>query len=328
MLAKTLVIGANGFIGSHLVDALSLDGHEVTAFDRFRSDRANLFASDARPLAGDFLSRSDIERAVSGQDYVFHFLSTTTPATAENDPTFDLRTNVAQTVELLEACVAASVKHFYFASTGGAIYGSQGQSQYFETDRALPISPYGIGKLTIENYLSYFKAKHGLHSTIFRISNPYGGRQRANRKQGLIPIALRQIALGEPVVRLGDGQMVRDYIYVDDLVSMIARVVGKSPEHTVYNLGSGHGHTVAEVLESLHRVTGKDFDIVEQPKPPTFVDRVVLDTSRYVGEFGPHDLTPLDEGISRTYGDILEQLRRELDAAANNYKLSSVRQPH
>lgn len=313
-MAKTLVIGANGFIGSHLVDALSFDGHDVTAFDRFRSDRSTLFASDARPIAGDFLSRSDIERAVSGQDYVFHFLSTTTPATAENDPTFDLRTNVAQTVELLEACVAASVKHFYFASTGGAIYGSQGQSQYFETDRALPISPYGIGKLTIENYLSYFKAKHGLDSTVFRISNPYGGRQRANRKQGLIPIALRQIALGEPVVRLGDGQMVRDYIYVDDLVSMIARVVGKSPSHTIYNLGSGRGHSVAEVLDSLQRVTGQDFAIVERPKPATFVDRVVLDTTRFLNEFGACDLTPLDEGISQTYAAIREQIRQEFDS--------------
>jgi UDP-glucose 4-epimerase len=313
-MAKTLVIGANGFIGSHLVDALFLDGHEVTAFDRFRSERSNLFATDARPLAGDFLSRADIERAVSGQDYVFHFLSTTTPATAENDPTFDLRTNVAQTVELLEACVAASVKHFYFASTGGAIYGSQGQSQYFETDRALPISPYGIGKLTIENYLSYFKAKHGLSSTIFRISNPYGGRQRANRKQGLIPIALRQIALGEPVIRLGDGRMVRDYIYVDDLVSMIAHVVGKSPRHTVYNLGSGQGHSVAEVLESLRRVTDQDFEIVERPKPPTFVDRVVLDTTRFLSEFGAHELTSLDEGIARTYAEIQEQIRREPDS--------------
>lgn len=316
IMARTLVIGANGFIGSHLVDALSLDGHEVSAFDRFRSERSNLFRSEAKPITGDFLSRSDIERAVAGQDYVFHFLSTTTPATAENDPTFDLRTNVAQTVELLEACVAASVKHFYFASTGGAIYGIQGQSQYFETDRALPISPYGIGKLTIENYLGYFKAKHGLNSTIFRISNPYGGRQRANRKQGLIPIALRQIALGEPVVRLGDGQMVRDYIYVDDLVSMIARVVGRRPEHTVYNVGSGLGHSVTEVLESLRRVTGEAFDIIERPKPATFVDRVVLDTSRFCDEFGRTELTPLDEGIHKTYEHIQEQISSERTAAA------------
>lgn len=314
VVAKTLVIGANGFIGSHLVDALHADGHQVTAFDRFRSDRPSTYSSPVRQVVGDFLSRSDIERAVRGQQYVLHFLSTTTPATAENDPTFDLRTNVAQTVELLEACVAANVKHFYFASTGGAIYGSQGQSQYFETDRAQPISPYGIGKLTIENYLNYFRAKHGLGSTILRISNPYGGRQRANRKQGLIPIALRQIALGEAVVRLGDGGMVRDYIYVDDLVRMITRIVGRPTHHSLYNLGSGEGHSVGEVLSSLQRVTGIDFQIVEHPKPPTFVDRVVLDTTRFFNEFGRIALTPLDEGIRKTYLDIQDQLRSELES--------------
>lgn len=311
VLAKALVIGANGFIGSHLVDALVRDGHQVSAFDRFRNE-APAYASPHVPtIVGDFENRDDLNRAVSGQDYVFHFLSTTSPATAENDPTLDLRTNVAQTVELLEACVAASIKHFYYASTGGAIYGSQGHSQYFETDRTLPISPYGIGKLTIENYLGYFGAKHGLNSTIFRISNPYGGRQRANRKQGLIPIALRHIALGEPVTRLGDGEMVRDYIYVDDLVRMIAGVVEREPGHVVYNVGSGTGHTVNEVLQSLRRVTGVDFDIIEKPKPPTFVDRVVLDTSRYREEFGEISLTALDEGVQQTYLDIQRQLHHQ-----------------
>lgn len=310
-VAKTLVIGANGFIGSHLVDALAGNGHQVFAFDRFRADGANPMRSRATTIVGDFLSRSDIENAVSGQDYVFHFLSTTTPATAENDPTLDLRTNVTQTVELLEACVAASVKHFYFASTGGAIYGSQGKSHYFESDRALPISPYGIGKLTIENYLSYFRAKHGLNSTVFRISNPYGSRQRVNRKQGLIPIALRQIALDQPVVRYGDGEMVRDYIYVNDLVAMIAKVVGRTPKFDVYNMGSGQGHTVNEVLESLRRVTEKDFEIIEKPKPATFVDEVILDTGRYLEEFGESPLTPLDEGVKKTFVDILEQIGRE-----------------
>jgi UDP-glucose 4-epimerase len=308
-VTKILVIGANGFVGSHLVDALSLDGHQVTAFDRFSSGAPSFVSTSVTTLVGDFLSRSDVEQAISGQDYVFHFLSTTTPATAENDPTMDLRTNVAQTVEVLEACVAASVKHFYFASTGGAIYGPQDKSEYLESDPALPISPYGIGKLTIENYLSYFRAKHGLNSTSFRISNPFGTRQKANRKQGLIPIALRQIALRQAVVRLGDGLMVRDYIYVNDLVRMIAKFVGRTPRYTTYNIGSGVGHSVNGVLQALRRVSGTDFEIIERPKPATFVDRVVLNTSRYGEEFGKVELTGFDEGLRQTYEDIQRQVR-------------------
>jgi UDP-glucose 4-epimerase len=307
-VAKLLVVGANGFIGSHLVDSLAAEGHEITAFDRYSSNSPTFLTSNACMLVGDFLSRGDIENAVAGQEYVLHFLSTTTPATAESDPTLDIRTNVAQTVELLEACVDAGVKHFYFASTGGAIYGVQGKSEYSELDRALPISPYAIGKLTIEHYLRYFRAKHALGFTVFRVSNPYGTRQRPNHKQGLIPIALRQITLGRPVVRLGDGSMVRDYIYVDDLAAMITSIVGKPARHSVYNMGSGHGHSVSEVLDSLARVTGIDFEIEERPVPPTFIDRVVLNPGRYQAEFGSRELTRLDDGVRLTFDEIRAQL--------------------
>jgi UDP-glucose 4-epimerase len=296
-----LVIGANGFLGSHLVEALAAAGHRVTAFDRYRSERPIFDGSRATTMVGDFLNRADLERAVRGQDHVFHFLSTTTPATAESDPTLDLRTNVAQTVELLQACVAASVGRVSFASTGGAIYGSGSVAEHAETDPTLPVSPYAIGKLTIENYLSYFRVTHGLQSTSFRISNPYGGRQKANRVQGLIPIALRRIASGGTVVRLGDGEMVRDYIYVDDLVEMIVRTVDRSPAHPVYNLGSGRGHSVNEVLATLREVTAVDFAVEELPKPATYVDRIVLSTRRYVEEFGSVAFTDLADGVRRTW---------------------------
>ncbi|WP_285025897.1 NAD-dependent epimerase/dehydratase family protein [Plantibacter sp. ME-Dv--P-122b] len=304
-MAKTLVIGANGFIGSHLVEALQRVGHEVSAFDRFSGSEPTFRTEGVRLIRGEFLSRSDLDEAVRGQDHVLHLLSTTSPATAESDPTLDIRTNIAQTVELLEATARAEVKHFYYASTGGAIYGPQGQARYAETDRAMPISPYGIGKLAIEHYLHYFRTRHGLASTSLRISNPYGTRQRPNRRQGLIPIALRNITEGRPVVRFGDGQMVRDYVYVEDLVRMIVAFVGRETEHDLYNLGSGFGLSVNDILAELRNVTGVDFAIEERPTPPTFVDRVILDTERWSREFEPVPLTPLAEGIRRTYEDML-----------------------
>jgi UDP-glucose 4-epimerase len=307
-VAKALVIGANGFIGSHLVDHLSSAGIEVTAFDRFSSRPPTFHAANVHLRTGEFLSRADLDSAVQGQDYVFHFLSTTSPATAESDPTLDIRTNLAQTVELLESCASAGTRRFYFASTGGAIYGQQGKGEYAESDPAMPISPYAIGKLAIERYLRYFEATHGLASTIFRISNPYGTRQHPHRKQGLIPIALRQILNGRPVVQFGDGAMVRDYIYVTDLVRMIAATVDRKTEYDVYNLGSGIGYSVSEVLESLRRVTSVDFSIEQRPTPATFVDRVVLDTRRYRSEFGSAQLTSLDDGVRMTFDEMKEEL--------------------
>jgi UDP-glucose 4-epimerase len=300
-VVEAVVVGANGFLGSHLVDALVAAGHNVTAFGRFAGRDQAFTSPGVRTVHGDFMLRRDLDRAVEGAEAVFHFLSTTTPATAENDPLLDISTNVRQSVELLEACVEAGVNDFYFASTGGAIYGPQGKREYDENDRTSPVSPYAIGKLSIENYLRYFSVMHGLRSTALRISNPYGTRQPAERTQGLIPIALRRIVAGEPVVRFGDGSMVRDYLYVEDLTRMIARMVGAPREHEVYNLGSGEGHSVLDVLESLRRVTNIDFAIEERPAPPTFVDRVVLNTSRYRTEFGKVELTPLDEGIRRTH---------------------------
>ncbi|HEV7567567.1 MAG TPA: NAD-dependent epimerase/dehydratase family protein [Microbacteriaceae bacterium] len=306
-MANALVIGANGFIGSHLVDHLAEQGHTVAAFDRFSTQTPTFTAPGVRTIVGEFLSRSDLEAAVAGQDYVFHFLSTTNPATAESDPTLDIRTNIAQTVELLESCVDAGVSKFFFASTGGAIYGPQGHAAYNESDRTLPISPYAIGKLAIEHYLEYFRATHGLESLTFRISNPYGTRQKANKKQGLIPIALRDIVSGRPVTRFGDGSMVRDYVFVEDLVRMIGAVVGREAEHRLYNLGSGIGHSVTEIIDSLRRVTETEFVVQERATPPTFVDRVVLDTTRFQSEFGVIELTPLDEGVRLTYQEIVEQ---------------------
>lgn len=307
-MAKALVIGANGFIGSHIVDMLADAGHEVTAFDRF-STPDTTFTRSARMISGDFLSRGDLEAALVAQDYAFHFLSTTTPASAEGDPTLDIRTNVAQTVELLEACVQAGVSHVYYGSTGGAIYGSQGRAEYSEGDRALPVSPYGIGKLTVEHYLHYFRARFGLASTSLRISNPFGPRQRPNRRQGLIPIVLRQIATGNPVTQFGDGSMVRDYLYSDDMTAMLGRMIGGESRFDLYNIGSGVGHSLTEVFDAVRRVTGRDFEIVPAPQPPTFIDRVVLNTARYVDEFGAVELTPLDEGIARTWHDIYGQHR-------------------
>jgi len=148
---------------------------------------------------------------------------------------------------------------------------------------------------------------HGLRSTALRISNPYGTRQPPHRLQGFIPIALRQIAQGKPVVRFGDGSMVRDYLYVEDLTRMITSMVGSTPQHDVYNLGSGVGHSVNEILDALRRVTGVDFEIEERQVPATFVDRVVLDTTRFGTEFGGLELTSLEAGISETYNEIRGQ---------------------
>ena len=306
-MANCLVIGGNGFVGSYVVDELVSLGHDVAVFDRFSARSTTYSSSGVRQITGDFMNHADVRDALVGQEYVFHFLSTTTPATAENDPTLDVRTNIASSIELFELAVAAGVKCLYFASTGGAIYGDQPDATLTETVLPQPISPYAIGKLAIEGYLRYFNRKHGLESVSFRISNPYGPRQRANKKQGVIPIFLHNVQRELPVTVFGDGSMVRDFIYVEDAAKLMTAVVGKSAAHSVYNIGSGQGHSVSEVLEVVREVTGEPVDVVSRPTPPTFVDHVVLDTGRYTDEFGTIDFVSLAEGTRRTWVDMRNQ---------------------
>ena len=304
-MAKCLVIGGNGFLGSHVVDELVASGHDVTAFDRF-SSAATFTSAGVRRVAGDYLDSAALRAALEGQELLFHLLSTTTPVTADADPTLDIRTNVAQGVELLTLAVATGVQRVYFASTGGAIYGDQALDAIPETALPVPISPYAIGKLALEGYLRYFERKHGLRSVTFRISNPYGPRQHPEKKQGVIPIFLQHMANGEPIEIFGDDSMVRDYLFAPDMARMIVAAVGTEPAHDIYNIGSGHGASLGTVIELARAITGSNVDVVTRPRPATFVQRSVLDISRYSGEFGAPDLVSLEEGMARTWAAMTE----------------------
>ena len=303
-MTSCLVIGRNGFIGSHVVDALASRGHDVSAFDRFGNVPIQFVAQGVRVISGDFLNVSDVRSAVAGHDVVLHLLSTTDPATSENDPTLDLRTNVAASIELFRACVDAGTSHVVFASTGGAIYGDQDKSLFDEDDLTLPVSPYAIGKLAIENYLRYFQRKHGLESTIFRISNPYGPRQNPRKRQGVIPIFLRKLAEGRPATILGDGSMIRDYLYVADLAEMIAEASTQRPRHQVYNLGSGQGVSLDDLVSTINEATGRELATVHEARPATFVDHVILDVRRFEAEFHSRATTPLLSGVRLTWEEV------------------------
>lgn len=313
-MARCVVLGANGFIGSHLVDELAAAGHTVRAFDRFGDPIIRYLPNDAiEKMAGNFLNYDDLMRAIDGMDYVFHFISTTTPVTAENDPLIDVETNIKMSIRLFDGCVKMGTKKLIFASTGGAVYGSGTTGPIQETALTQPISPYGIGKLTIEHYLRYFRTKHGLDSLVFRISNPYGERQPLHNKQGVIPIFLQHIAHDEPITVLGDGSMVRDYVYVGDVAHMVAMSF-MSAKNTLYHLGSGQGVTVNEVVDAIKRIVGKDVKIEHKTAPSTFVDKVVLDVQRFQQEFGDQTNTSLDEGIRRTWDYVLRSRAEEMRA--------------
>jgi UDP-glucose 4-epimerase len=303
-MAKCLVLGADGFLGSHLVDSLLKESHHVTAFDRFPDGKPRNLDTTKKNLIviqGDFLNRHDLEAACVEVEYVFHFISTTNPASSAKDPLIDIDTNMRMSVELFQICVDSKVKKLIFPSTGGAIYGRHSENNFREDDMAEPISPYAIGKLTIEGYLRYFKNTHGLEAVSYRISNPFGERQNIIGSQGAIPIFLNLMKQDRPLTVYGDGSMVRDFVYVKDISTMISKTFSQTNAYPIYNLGSGEAISVNSLIRILEKVTGIKAQVKYLPIRPTDVDKVVLNVRRFSKEFGFEAMTSLEEGISHTW---------------------------
>lgn len=297
-MTSVLIVGGNGFLGSHLVDRLVADGHDVAVFDRYSTPTPRYDATDVRAIVGDVADTAVLHAAMHGVQEVYHFVSPSTPATADADPLVDVRVGLPYSVALLQAAVDAGVGRVVYASSGGAIYGDQPIAAFHETDPPAPISPYAIGKLAVEGYLRYFRRTHGLDTIALRIANPYSYRQEGARGQGLIAIALHAARYGSLLPVFGDGSMVRDYVHADDVVATIAAMVDRPHEHEMYNLGSGHGVSVTELVEQLERVTGVALRTLRAEVPPSFVQRSVLDITRVVDEYGIRPTIALTDGLS------------------------------
>lgn len=310
-MAKVVVFGADGFIGKHLVKKLSESSDNIVAFDRFSQYKTGLDhpfheLPNVNIVAGDFFNRDDLASALDGADYVFHLVSTTNPASSNDDPFVDIDTNVRGSVQLFELCVEKGVKKVIFPSSGGTIYGDIDSPMIGETTAPEPRSPYGIGKLTIEGYLRYFNFTSGLEYIVYRVANPYGPGQNIYGKQGVIPIFMHRFLNKEPLTIYGDGSMIRDYIFIDDLVDMIVGSYKKDSNYRIYNLGSGMGKSVNQIVEAIESCTNQSAEKVTLDTPQTFVDKSVLDISRFIDEFGITPKISLEEGVLRTWNYVQE----------------------
>ncbi|NVN97634.1 NAD-dependent epimerase/dehydratase family protein [Candidatus Nomurabacteria bacterium] len=297
---KSLVFGGNGFIGSHLVDKLLAEGHSVRVFDRYEEHYR-------KPLAGvdylfaDFGNRGLLADALDTVDNVFHLINTTLPKTSNDDPAFDVQSNVVETIYLLEQCVAKKIGKVIFASSGGTIYGRPSKLPISEDSPTDPECSYGITKLTIEKYLSLYNHLYGLDYTIVPPSNPYGSRQNPNGIQGAISVFLGKVARNEPIEVWGDGEVVRDYIYVSDLVDGIYNASINTTSNRIFNLGSGSGYSLNQIIEVIRNVTGRNVMVDYKAKRGFDVPRIYLDIKRAETELKWYPVTPLEVGIGKVW---------------------------
>lgn len=299
---KILILGAGGFIGTNLTDELISRGAFLTLFDAsFEKTRAKRWEENgAKLVTGDFSKIADFaDDLVKGQDLIFHLISTTCPTNSNQNIAAEYTDNVLPTTRLLDASIG-SLSRVIFLSSGGTVYGKDHTGICKEDDDAFPISSYGIQKLTIEKLLYLYNYIHGIDYRIIRLANPYGPYQRTNGVQGVVTNFLHRVLKDEPLTLAGDGSVVRDYIYITDVVKGILRISQDDASNKLYNFGSGQGTSVLEVIQTIEKITGKKAIVNRVPARLVDVPVNVLDISRYKADFGDPHLLSLEEGIQLT----------------------------
>jgi UDP-glucose 4-epimerase len=294
---KALVTGGAGFIGSHLVDALVADGHEVHVVDDLSTGRvANL---EPALEQGAELHTEDVTdaawmadlAAIIRPEVVFHLAAHLDVRRSVADPAFDAAVNVTGTAAVLDAARGAGARMLVLASTA-AVYGRAGELPARETSPVSPLSPYGASKAAAESYLALYTRLHGLPTLALRMANVYGPRQDPEGEAGVVAIFAAAAAAGTPAVVFGDGLQTRDYVYVDDAVEAFL-VAGRSSARGVLNVSTGRETPVREIAERL--------DVAVECAPPRQGElvRSCLDPSAARCALGWQARTALADGLSR-----------------------------
>lgn len=300
---KCLVLGGGGFIGSNLCATLLAAGHQVRVFEHphVRGQCSSEIKNRVEWIEGDFISAADVEGAVAGCDVIFHLVSTTLPKGSNDDPVYDVESNLVPTIRMLESARKHRVSKVIFSSSGGTIYGVPKRIPIEEGHPNEPICSYGIVKLGIEKYLELFHALYGLDYRVLRLANPYGEGQRMVASQGAVAVFLHRALCDEPLEIWGDGMVTRDYLHVSDVASaMLAAVNYEGPER-IFNIGSGVGLSLNDIVKEIEGVLGRPVRHVYSPGRKFDVPINVLDITRAREELGWQPVISFPDGLRRTY---------------------------
>lgn len=294
-----LVLGGFGFIGSNIIEALlNTNLFNIIVFE-FKGV-TSIFADRVRVYHGDFNNEEDLAEVFENNkiDIVVHLISTTVPATSNDNIEYDVNSNLIGTIRLLNVMVRYNVMKIVFLSSGGTVYGEIVEQKASEDHPTYPISSHGIIKLSIEKYLYLYRQLHNMEYLVLRVSNPYGEYHHAD-KQGFINVVIRKILQSKKVVIWGDGTIVRDFIYVKDLANIIARLLELNLYNQVINIGSGKGYSINQILEYIAE-NHPGIDIEYKPSRKYDIQRIILDTKKLNSLDNPR-LTDIRQGINLTY---------------------------
>jgi len=297
-----VVVGGNGFVGSHFVAAAVDVGHRITVVGR----RPRPVFEHGRPfdfLGGGIAALIAAPDLLDNADCVCHFATTTTPASSNADPAADIETNLVPVVRLLEAMRRWGNRRILYLSSGGAVYGRPQTLPIPEDHRLAPVSSYGVVKASIEQYLRLFETTEDFHATIIRLANPYGPGQASGGSLGAVNTFIDRAIRGQPVQIWGDGSTIRDFIYISDVIKLLLATLTSDAGGT-FNCGAGTGTSLIELVGLVANTIGRS--LAHQLHPPRRFDppAVILDISRANRTFQWQPTVSLPEGIGITAAEV------------------------
>ena len=300
-MAKILVTGGAGFIGSHVVDLFLEKGYEVIVLDDLSTGRASNLNPQARLYQMDIRDpkiRNIFE--TEKPDYISHHAAQMDVRRSVAQPLFDADVNILGSINLIECAKEFGVKRFVYISTGGAVYGEPERVPCEETDPINPICQYGASKHTVEHYLFMYHVNYGLKYTVLRYPNVFGPRQDPHGEAGVVAIFTGKMLAGEPVTINGDGEQTRDYVYVGDCARANYLAVTVDHKPGIYNLGWSRPTSVNDIFSSLTKATGYSLPANYGPAKVGETRHIYLNAAKANRDLGWEPTLNLDDGLANT----------------------------
>lgn len=300
------ITGATGFLGSYLLkELLKEDDYKIKALTR-NPIKSN---TDIEWQIGNLSSKYDCEEFIKNLDVIIHFAhNNNSPMISNNDVISDASLNLTPNLTLLESIKQSNKKiHFIYISSGGGVYGnSKNKTPFRETDACMPLSSYGIQKLTMENYLRLWASQEYIDVSVLRISNPYGILLPSNRKQGLIGVVLNKLKNNETIQVFGDPNNIRDYLHLDDMSKSIKAALINKCQFNIYNIGAGVGYSVDNILNIIENLSNKKMkrEYIETKDAKNLTDWNVLDVSKAKAELNWSPQIKLKDGLQMLCNEV------------------------
>jgi UDP-glucose 4-epimerase len=297
---RVLVTGGAGFIGSHLVDRLVKEGHEVAVVDNLVTGKRKNLNDEARFYKMDILSPR-IEKVLKKErpEVISHHAAQIDVRRSVADPLFDTEVNILGFLNVLQHAVKHGVRKVIFASSGGAVYGEQQVFPADETHPTLPLSPYGISKLAGEHYLRYYHLNSGIEYVCLRYANVYGPRQDPFGEAGVVAIFTQKLLMKDQPIINGNGKQTRDYVFVEDVVEAHMAVTPHGI-NGVYNVGTAKETSVNQLFRYLVEITGSSAKEVYGPEKRGEQLRSCIDASHLQKAADWEPRVAVYEGLQRT----------------------------